>query len=367
MKRNAQRLVLSPRMPVNRKLKLLAEIAPTERFLVRVLQANPHPKVAAVAAASLKELREARARKKLHDTILRDLVARVQPVDPELMIQKMDATASPEAPVRKMDESEILGEAPVSEVVRKMDTPQIPVVQNTDKQISTLAKAILAGVRSESDLQTVRALATDLTKARLQFHYGEEFFRELSLSRLRVAADRSLAEFLGHHPALVEYSQSHMNSIYPHTRCDVLVAGWNDLNYNQRCVKRDLRLLAEQSPDAEIRQKALARIAPPTVDREPKFNPKFLPESRVVCEQNLLFMTATHPELPDETRNQAIAKIEQASKWYFTGGPYSNFLLQWINFLSRNPGSQIPNLAVYERRQPPQGAFTVRPYPNGLE
>jgi hypothetical protein len=366
--RNAQCLVLSPRMPVKRKLKLLAEIAPTERFLVRVLRANPHPKVAAVAAASLKELREARTRKKLQDAVLRDLKAiHIQPI-PEPVIQKMDSQAPPVAPVRVVDKIETQSDEAPSESVRNMDSKsQPPVVQKTDRGFSALAKAILAGDQpSEASFKTARNLASEVTEARSRYFYAEEFSRELRFAGLRLTAERSLADFLASNPGLIEYSQSYMNSIYERTRCDVLTSSWDDLNYNQRCVKRDLRLLAEKSPDAEIRRKSLARIAPPTVDREPQFNPKFLPESRVVCEQNFLFMSATHPELPPETRNQAIGKIEQASKWYFTGGPYSNFLLQWISFLSKNPGSKIPNLGVYERRKPLQGALAASPYTNGL-
>jgi hypothetical protein len=363
--RHIQKLILSPKISLRRKLDLLFQTAPSERFYLRVIRSKvAHPKVRAAVTTALQELRANRANRKEQNAILAELAARV----PEAVIQKMDTPTLTVAAVQKSDEPETVSNSPATEPVRKTDTSSTESVQKMDKQISALAKAILAGDQpSEASFEIARNLAREVTEARLRYFYAEEFSRELRFSGLRLIAERQLADFLNH-PALVEYSQSYMNSIYQRTRCDVLTSSWDDLNYNQKRVKADLRLLAEKSPDAEIRQKALARIAPPAVDREPMFNEKYLPESRVVCEQNFLFMTATHPELPAETRKQAVARLEAASRWLTTGGPYSNFLLQWIAFLKRNPASPLPNFAIYERRRPPQGAFAAQPpYPNGLE
>jgi hypothetical protein len=363
----------------------LAEIDHTERFLVRVLRATPHPKVAAVAASGLKNLREARVRKKLQDAVLRDLAARRQ-ADLSPLVQKMDCESQPVA-VQKMDEAGT-SKVPTDEPVQKTDgsaglafepagesvasAPAEPAAhtpnQKLNERLRSVARAILGAEPSEADFDKARQIARALTRVRLQFRYAEEFARDrLGLYSLRADAERAFAEFVAENPTLKTFAEKYAIGIYEEVRCEILSEGWDNFFYNQRSTKRDLRLMAAGHHNLDIRRRALERIAPPTADREPKFNEKFLPDSRVVCEQNLLFMTANHPELPPETRKQAIIKMEKASLWLTTGGPYSTYLLQWIAFLQRNPASPVPDLKGYEHRSIPKGAFALQPYPSAFD
>jgi hypothetical protein len=361
--RHSQKLILSPRIPLRRKLDLLSsQITPSERFYLRIIRSKiAHPKLKAAATTGLQELRANRANRKEQNAILAELAARV----PEAVIQKMDTPTLTVAAVQKSDEPETLTDPRAPELVRKTDVPsETTSVRKLDKQVTSLARAILGGGPSAADFDTARNLARTLTECRLRYRYAFEFRRQLSFAAQLRAAEDSLGTFLADNPGLAEFAQNHMNTIYESVRCGVLCSAWNDEDYDQRTSKRELRLIAEQSRNPEIRQRALEKISPKPIDHQPRFNPRFLPDPATVRELNELFRTATNSELSPEEQQDALQRIDSAARWL--GGSYAIFLTQLVAWTARNPSSAIPSLALFERMPVSRGAFAPSPYPNAL-